>query len=135
MDCKRISFTQGTHGVHKEVGIDVLINILQTQGFEITLIQCCLIVTTLKQRWTKVISTPCLQGNCLETHQENIHNEVEGCNLSKITKFIFMALHLLKLPKLPKPSFPPLDSYLSVLVRLCNICRYKTLTGLFQRRK
>ena len=84
----------------------VQINNLQTQGVEITLIQCCFNVTTLKQRWTNVIFTPCLQGNCLETYQENIHNRVEGGNLNKITKFIFIALHLMKFPKLPKSVNP-----------------------------
>ena len=61
----------------------------------------------LKQRWTNFISTPCLQGNCLETFQENIHNRVEGCNLSKIIKLVFIALYLMKLPKLPKSVIPP----------------------------
>ena len=38
----------------------------------------------------------------------------------------------MKLPKLSKsviPSKTPLDRYLSVLVKLCNICGYKILTG------
>ena len=84
----------------------VQINNLQIQGVEKTLIQYCFNVTTLKQRWTNVISTPCFLGNCLETYQENIHNRVEGGNLNKITKFIFTALHLMKLPKLPKSVIP-----------------------------
>ena len=62
---------------------------------------------TLKQRWANVTSTPCLQGNCLETYQENIHNGVEGYNLSETTKFILIALHLMQLPKFPKSVIPP----------------------------
>ena len=58
--------------------------------------------TALRLLRYNVTSTPCLQGNCLETYQENIHNGVEGYNLSEITKFIFIALHLMKLPKFPK---------------------------------
>ena len=53
------------------------------------------------------INYQCLQDSCLETYQENIHNGVEGCNLSKITKFIFIALHLMKFPKLSKSFIPP----------------------------
>ena len=89
------------------MNMSVQINNLQTQWVEITLIQCCFIVTTLKQRWANVTSTPCLQGNYQERYQENIHNRVDGYNLSKITKFIFIALHLMKLPKLPKSVIPP----------------------------
>ena len=37
-------------GVHKQAGISAQINTLQTQGVEITLIQCCFNVTRLKQR-------------------------------------------------------------------------------------
>ena len=40
----------------------------------------------------------------------------------------------MKLPKLSKsviPSKTPLDRYLSVLVKLWNICGYKILTGFF----
>ena len=70
-------FLHKVHGVHKQTGIDVQINNMQTQGVEIPLIQCCFNDTTLKQRRNNVIYTPCLQGNCLETYQENIHNEVE----------------------------------------------------------
>ena len=55
--------------------------------------------TVLRLLRYNVTSTPCLRGNCLETYQENIHNGVEGYNLSEITKFIFIALHLMKLPK------------------------------------
>ena len=62
---------------------------------------------TLKQRWANVTSTPCLQGNCLETYQENIHNGVEGYNLSETTKFILIALPLMQLPKFPKSVIPP----------------------------
>ena len=95
------------HGVHKQTGIGVQVNNLQKRGIEITLIQCCFNVTTLKQRWINVISTPCLHGIYLKTYQENIHNEVQGGNLSKITKYIFIAVHLLKLQKLPpNPSIP-----------------------------
>ena len=56
---------------------------------------------------SNVTSTPCLQGNCLETYQENIHNGVEGYNLSEITEFIFIALHLMKLPNFFKSVIPP----------------------------
>ena len=102
----RESLLHKVHGVYKQTGIGVQINNLQTRGVEITLIQCCFNVTMLKQRWTHVISTPCLQGICLETYHENIHNEVQEWNLSKITRFIFIALHLLKLRKLPKSVIP-----------------------------
>ena len=74
----RESLLHKVHGVHKQTGIGVQINNLQTLGVEITLIQCCFNVTTLKQRWTNVISTPCLQAICLETYQEIIHTEVQG---------------------------------------------------------
>ena len=37
-------------GVPKQASFSVQINILQTQGVEITLIQCCFNVTTLNQR-------------------------------------------------------------------------------------
>ena len=97
------------HGVHRQASIGVQINNLEHRGLvEITLIHCFFNFTTLKQRWTNVIFTPCFQGNCLETYQENIHNRVEGCNLSKITKFIFITLRLLwNKPKLPKSvTFP-----------------------------
>ena len=53
-------------------------NNLQIQGVKITLIQYCFNVITLKQPWTNVISILCLQGNCLEAYQENIHTGVEG---------------------------------------------------------
>ena len=89
------------------MNMSVQINNLQTQWVEITLIQCCFIVTTLKQRWANVTSTPCLQGNYQERYQENIHNRVDGYNLSKITKFVFIALHLMKLLKLPRSVIPP----------------------------
>ena len=39
----------GTPGVHKQAGAGIQINTLQTQGVEISLIQCCFNVTTLKQ--------------------------------------------------------------------------------------
>ena len=97
-----------------------------------TLIQFCFYVSTLKQRRTNVISTPCLEGNCLETYQENIHNGVEGCNLSKVAKFIFISLYLMKPPKLSKSFIPPktpMHSCLSVLVKLYNICGYKIRRG------
>ena len=103
----RGSLLHRVYGVHRKAGIGVQINNLETQEVLITLIQFCFNVTTLKQRWTNVISTSCLQSNCLETYQENIYNGVEGCNLSKTTKFNFIALHLMKPPKLPK-SFIPL---------------------------
>ena len=91
------------HGVHRQSSIGVQINNLEHRGLvEITLIHCFFNFTTLKQRWTNVIFTPCFQGNCLETYQENIHNRVEGCILSK-----FIALHLMKLPKLTKSVIPP----------------------------
>ena len=45
----RESFLHWVPGVHKEASIGVQINTLQTQDVEITLIQCCLNVTTLKQ--------------------------------------------------------------------------------------
>ena len=80
---------------------------LKTQAVEIALIQWCSNIATLKQCWTNIISTPCLQGNCLKMYQENIHNRVEGCNLSKMRKLIFITLHLMKLPKLPKSIIPP----------------------------
>ena len=102
----RESLLLRVHGVHKQSGISVQINNLPTQGLEIILIQRCFNVTTLKQCCTNVISTPCLQGNSLETYQENIHTGVERFNLSKITKFIFIALHLMKLLKLPKSAIP-----------------------------
>ena len=46
----RESLSHKVHGVHKQAGIGIQINNLQTQGVEITLIQCCFNVTTLKQR-------------------------------------------------------------------------------------
>ena len=116
----RGSLLHKVHGVHKQIGIDVQINNLQTRGVEITLIQCCFNVTTLKQRWTNVISTPCLQGIYLETCQENIHNKVQGCNLCKITKFTSIALHLLKLPKLPKSVIPVKHLWIVVLAILLH---------------
>ena len=45
----RESLLHRVPGVHEQAGIDVQINTLQTQGVEITLIQCCFKVTTLKQ--------------------------------------------------------------------------------------
>ena len=66
------------HSVHKQTGIGIQINNLQTREVEITLIQCCFNVTRLKQHWTNITSIPSLQGICLETYQENIRNEVQG---------------------------------------------------------
>ena len=103
----RGSLLHRVYGVHRQAGIGVQINNLKTQGVVITLIQFCFNITPLKQRWTNVISTPCWQGNCLEMYQENIHSGVEGCNLSKITTFIFIAFHLMKFPKLSKSFIPP----------------------------
>ena len=71
------------------INVSVQINNLQTQGVEITLIQCCFNVTTLKQRLANVTSTPCWLGTCVETYQEKNHNGVERYNVSKITKIIF----------------------------------------------
>ena len=45
----RESLLHKVHGVHKQTGIGVQINNLKTWGVEITLIQCCFNVTTLKQ--------------------------------------------------------------------------------------
>ena len=53
----RVSLLHKVHGVHKQTGIGVQMNNLQTQGLEITLSQCCFNVTTLKQRCTNVTST------------------------------------------------------------------------------
>ena len=108
----------------------VQINNLQTQGVEITLIQCCFNVTTLKQRWANVTSTPCLLGNCLEKYQENIHNWVEGYNLSKIRKIYFNCTSTNETSKITQiPNHPKMDSCISVLVKLYNIFGYKILTG------
>ena len=98
----RESLLHRVYGVHRKAGIGVQINNLETQEVLITLIQFYFNVKTLKQRWTNVISTSCLQGNCLETYQENIYNGVEECNLSKTAKFNFIALHLMKPPKSAK---------------------------------
>ena len=45
----RESLLHRVPSVHKQAGIGVQINPLQTQGVEITLIQCCFNVTTVKQ--------------------------------------------------------------------------------------
>ena len=114
------------------INISVKINNLQTQRVEITLVQCLFIVTTLKQRLANVTCTPCLLGNCLETYKENIHNGVEGCILSKITKIYFHCTSSNETSKITKiRHFPktPLDSWISVFVKLCNIFGYKILTG------
>ena len=113
------------------INLSVQINDLQTQGVEITLIQCCFNVTTLKQRWANVTSTPCLLGNCLEKYQENIHNWVEGYNLSKITKIYFnctLTNETSKVTQIRHYPKTPLDSCISVLVKLYNIFGYKILT-------
>ena len=114
------------------INISVQINNLQTQGVEITFIQCCFNVTTLKQRWANVISTPCLLGNYLETSQQNIHSGVEWYNLSKITKSYFHCTSSNEISKIAQIChYPktPLDSCISVLVKLNNIFGYKVLTG------
>ena len=112
--------------------MSVQINNLQTQGLEMNLIQCCFNVPTLKQRWANVTSTPCLLGNCLKTYQENIHNRVEGYNLSKNTKVYFHCTSSNETSKSTQISHSrktPLDSCISVLLKLCNIFGYTILTG------
>ena len=112
--------------------MSVQINNLQTQGLETNLIQCCFNVTTLKQRWGNVTSTRCLLGNCLETYQENIHHGVEGYNLSKITKVYFHCTSSNETSKITQISHSPktpLDSCISVLLKLYNIFGYTILTG------
>ena len=124
-------------GYPELINLSVQINDLQTQGVEITLIQCCFNVTTLKQRWANVTSTSCLLGNCLEKYQENIHNWVEGYNLSKITKIYFNCTSTNETSKVTQIChYPktPLDSCISVLVKLYNIFGYKILTGFCFRR-
>ena len=76
--------------VQKQVSIRVQIYNLQTQGVEITLIQCYFNAATLKQRWINVISIPCIRRNW-----ENIHNGARGCNLSKVTFENVFSLHLI----------------------------------------
>ena len=78
-------------------------------------------------RWNSIKLTLFLTRVCSIIVWKLQRKGVEGCNLSKITKFIFIALHLMKLPKLPKSVIPPgpSNSCLSVLVRLYNICGYK----------
>ena len=44
------SFLNRVSAVYKQVGIGFKINTRQTQRVEVTLIQCCFNVTTLKQR-------------------------------------------------------------------------------------
>ena len=63
-------------------------------------------ILTSENRWAKVTSTPCLQGNCLKTYRENIHNGVEWYSLSENTQFIFIAF-LMKLLKFSKSAIPP----------------------------
>ena len=114
------------------INMSVQINNLQTQGLEMNLIQCCFNVPTLKQRWANVTSTPCLLGNCLKTYQENIHNRVEGYNLSKNTKVYFHCTSSNETSKSTQISHSrktPLDSCISVLLKLCNIFGYTILTG------
>ena len=82
-------------------------------------------------RWNSIKLTLFLTRVCSIIVWKLQRKGVEGCNLSKITKFIFIALHLIKLPRLPKSVIPPgpSSSCLSVLVRLYNICGNKILTG------
>ena len=113
------------------VGYPVFINMIvqinnwQTQGIEITFIQCCFKVTTLKNRWANVNSTPCLLGIC----------GVEVYNLSKISKIYFHCISSNETSKItiirhsPKT---PLDSCISFFVKLYNIFEYKILAGLLQ---
>ena len=118
------------------INMSVKINNLQTQRVEITLIQCLFNLTTLKQRLANVISSPCLLGNCLETYKKNIHNRVEGYSLSKITKICFHCTssnETSKITKIHHSAKTPLDSWISVFVKLCNIFGYKILTGFYFR--
>ena len=76
---------------HKQAAIGVQISTMQTQGVEITLIQCCFNVTTLKQRWTNVISTLCV---CKVTVWKRTRKTFTmGCNLSKITSENLFSLY------------------------------------------
>ena len=74
----RKSFLHRVPGVHKQDGIGVQINTLQTQGIEITLIHMLFqrhdSETALNQRSFYPL---CLQGICLETYLENIRNELQ----------------------------------------------------------
>ena len=88
------SLSHRVPGVHKQASIDVQINTLQkTQGFDVTLIQCCFNVTTLKQRWTNVISTPCVCRVIVWKRTRKTFTM--GCNLSKITSENLFSLHFI----------------------------------------
>ena len=97
-------FLRRVHDVHRQAGVGIQISKLYTQGVEITynsmLFQChdAEIITLFLTRVCRVI---------VWKHEENIHSRVRRCNLSKIRKLIFIALHLMKLLKLPKSCYSP----------------------------
>ena len=63
----------------------------------------------------------------METHQENIHNGLEGCNLSNF--HCTSSSEISKVTQILYPPKTPLDSCLSVTVKLYNIYWYTILTG------
>ena len=75
---QRESLFHRVPSVNWQAGIGFQINTLQTQGNEITLIQCCFNVTQVKQRGINVISTLCVCWvNLQKRTRKNIHNEVQ----------------------------------------------------------
>ena len=89
----RKSFLRRVPGVHKQDGIGIQINTLQTQGIEITLIHMLFQDKTLKHRWTKVLSIPCVCR--ASVWKRTWKTFAMRCNLSKITSENLFLLHFI----------------------------------------